>query len=102
MSLLISTGDAGTIEGQLAADLTGATVLAHLQRHNGEAFTKECTITDPAEGAWSFAYTAEDFDTAGYYRLELEVTYSNGEVQTFAKETNGRNDLVIRVRDQIA
>lgn len=103
MSLLISTGDSGTMEGTVSANLTGATARANIKHQStGTVTSKTCTIPDAEAGTWAFDYDADDFTAAGIYLTEIEVTFSNGKTQSFAKEPNGRDNLKFQVRDQYA
>jgi hypothetical protein len=36
------------------------------------------------------AFSAGDISLEGVYRVEVEVTFSNGKVQTFTYDTDGR------------
>lgn len=99
--LRITTGDSGTIEGAVAANLTGATAVVHI-KNGTDTLTKTATIGDPTAGEWAFDYDDTDFTRNGVAYLEVEVTFSNGQVQTFAYEANGRDRLAVAVRSQYA
>ena len=100
--LVITTGDIGTIEGAVSADLTGAaSVEVNIKTPDRTVVTKTATIGDPAAGEWSISYAANDFVREGVYRLEVEVTFSSGEVQTFATVPSGAF-IQFRARAQIA
>ena len=66
------------------ASLVGATaVQLHIKRPNGNVLTKPATVTDGAGGAWSYSWTTGDLDQHGRWEVEVQVTFSTGEVQTF-------------------
>lgn len=100
--LTLTTGDtAPDMTGTVNADLTGATVEAHIAPPKGGAvITKPVTVTDAATGAWSFTWAAGDLAAVGTYYIEVQVTFSNGEIQTFA--VSGASVASFKARAQIA
>ncbi len=50
---------------------------------NGDAATAEANGT---KGAWSYAWVAGDTDTAGYFNVEVQVTYDDGTPETFPND----------------
>lgn len=71
--------------------LTGATVVFNMVDRAGVAKISRgsCSITDNGDGTATgtptvqYNWTADDTDTAGLYRAEFEVTYSDSTVETF-------------------
>lgn len=84
MTLTLTSGDTGAaLTGIVNANLAGATARIHIQRPDRTVLDQVATITDPMAGAWSYQWGDHDLDQTGPYTVELEVTYSNGRVQTF-------------------
>ncbi|MGN6245093.1 MAG: BppU family phage baseplate upper protein [Motilibacteraceae bacterium] len=83
-----TTGDtAPALTGTVNADLTGASAAVHVRKPDATVIDAPATITDPATGAWSYAWQVGDLDVTGAWAVELQVTYSGGEVQTFGPQT---------------
>ena len=82
-ALTLTVTDDGT-----PVDLTEATgirllVRASADRGSGDPYL-EATLADrPANGVLTYAWQAGDTATAGTYRVEVEVTWPDGAVQTF-------------------
>ena len=79
-------------------DLTGATVKFYMKdsttgsvKINGSA----CTITDATKGKCRYVWISSDTNTVGTYVGEVEVTFSDGKIQT------GYKQLSIIIRDDI-
>lgn len=102
MATPYTVGDtAPAITGTVSADLTNATVEVHVQRPDTTVFSRAGTVTSaPAPGAWSLTLIAGDLTLAGVYRVEVQVTFSNGKIQTFAFDDDGSSNT-FTVRDQI-
>jgi hypothetical protein len=81
--------------GGTAANLTGASVVLHMQKPGGTTVTKTATIVDGAAGTWSYSWLAGELDVAGQWLVEAQVTFSDGKIQTFGPS-------VFRVADQLA
>ena len=82
-----TTGDtAPALTGTVNANLTGAAVELHLRKPDGTTLTKTAQVTDPATGAWSYAWQVGDLDAAGVWEVEAQVTYSDATVQTFGPQ----------------
>lgn len=82
-----TTGDtAPALTGIVNADLTGATAVAHLRKPDATVVTKAATITDALTGAWAVAWSAGDLDQGGSWKMELQVTFAGGAIQTFGPQ----------------
>ena len=82
----LTVGDtAPTITGTASANLTGATLELHIKRPDKTVVTKAAAIVDGAAGTWSATLGAGDLNQAGTYYTELQVTFSNGKVQSFKR-----------------
>lgn len=93
---------APTLTGTVSASLVGATVVVHIKRPRPlTVLSKTATVTDAAAGAWSVAFATGDLAQAGLHYVEVEVTFSNGKVETFAL-TGAEKANTFKVRDQIA
>jgi len=98
---LYTVGDtAPTITGTVNADLSGASLVVNVARPDGTVFTHTGTATTPLAGKWSCTLAAGDLNQAGIYRVEVQVTYSDTTVQTFAFDTDEQFNN-FPVRDQI-
>lgn len=85
-----------------AVSVAGATVRFHM-RLLGGASTKVnalATIVDGPAGQVKYQWQTADTDTAGNYRGEFQVTFSNGTIETFPNR--GDLPLEITIWDQIA
>lgn len=101
MSTPYTVGDtAPALTGNVNVNLTGAAVEVHVSRPDATVFSRAGTIVGAATGAWSFQLIAGDLTLAGVYRIEVQVTFSGGTIQTFAFDTAGQSN-VFTVRDQI-
>lgn len=100
--LTITTGDSGAIEGTIDADLTGATaVQVHLKHSLGGVLSKPATVGDPTKGEWSIPYAKGDITAAGICYVEIEVTFSSTDVQTFALDDDD-HEMQFLVREEYA
>lgn len=72
-------GETGTV-----INLTGCSVkFIFRQALTGEyKFKRACDITDPINGICEYSFEATDLDTVGNFVGELEITFSNGKIQT--------------------
>jgi hypothetical protein len=102
MATPYTVGDtAPALTGTVSADLTGATVEVHVQRPDGTVFSRAGTVTTaPAPAAWSLQLVTGDLTLGGVYRVEVQATFSNGKIQTFAFDDAGSANT-FTVRDQI-
>ena len=62
-----------------AVDLTGASVAFHMDG----VINSAAVITDAAGGSVRYDWAAADTATAGSYRAEFQVTFSDGSIETF-------------------
>jgi len=79
-----STLDANDDSTWAAIDLTGASVRLRI-RELGSTTVKStltCTVTDASNGKAATDFPSGTLDTAGVFEGELEVTFSNGGIQT--------------------
>jgi uncharacterized protein YfaS (alpha-2-macroglobulin family) len=67
----------------VAANITGSTIALHLKKPSGTITTKTGTIVSGSAGTWSYSWQTGDIDEAGTWWVEVQVTYSNGKIQTF-------------------
>lgn len=65
-------------------NLSGAAVLFKFRKQGASAnvFSRACTITDAANGECYYDWQANDLASVGAHRGEVEVTFSDGKVQT--------------------
>jgi hypothetical protein len=77
------------------ANLTGATATLHIARPNGTVLTVTASIVSPTAGTWAYTWVTGDLSVTGVHNLEVQVTYSNGRVQTFGPQS-------FEVTDQLA
>lgn len=90
MMLSWTTGDtAPDLSGVVNANLTGATVVVHVKLPDGTVLVKAATVTDAAGGAWSMDWAPGELALAGTHAPEVQVTFSNGKVQTFRLSADG-------------
>lgn len=53
-----------------------------------------CTVVDAATGRISYAWDAADTDTAGIFEAEVEVTFSDGTVESFPNDGFQRVEVI--------
>jgi hypothetical protein len=70
-----------------AANITGSTLALHIRRGDGTSLTKVGSIVSGPAGTWSYRWIAGDLTVAGAYRVEVQVTFSDGGIQTFGPAT---------------
>ena len=96
---VLTVGDTTSLTGSVNADLTGATgVEVHLKRPDASVIEREADVVDAVEGDWTFDLIVGDLDQAGTYRIEVKVTFSNGEQQTFGTDRSGK-EITFKVRN---
>lgn len=68
-----------------AVDITGNLgVTFHMRNQAGTVVVDAAaTVNDASAGDVKYSWSAGDTDTAGVYDAEFEVTYANGDVETF-------------------
>jgi hypothetical protein len=72
-----------------AVDVSGATSVRFHMKAPGASSAKvdaAATLVDGANGVVKYEWQAADVDTVGVYKGEFEVTYSNGDVETFPSD----------------
>lgn len=83
-------------EAGAAKDLTTATSVVVYMRELTATTNKidgsSVTITDAANGIVTFTPTAADMDTAGVYKAEFLITWSDAKVTTWPNNTNKKTD----------
>lgn len=97
-----TVGDTGpnlvaTLTSIPSSAFTGATCQVHVRKPGGTTVTLpggQVTF-DTAAGTVTVAWAAGDLDTAGNWLFEVQVTYSNGQIQTFP-------GAMFVVRDELA
>ena len=83
-----TTGDtAPALTGTVNTNLTGAALILHLRKPSGVILTLPAQVADPAAGAFSYQWRPDDLDAVGAWKVEAQVTYSDGRVQTFGPST---------------
>ena len=68
-----------------AVNLTGATIELHFKKPDRTVATLAATGT--SEGAVTGAAWGDLLDQAGSWNVEVQVTYSDGTIQTFGPQT---------------
>lgn len=104
--LTIKRGDAGRIiSGQFTAngaaiDCTGNSSRKILMSRGGVLKIDSIfTFTDEETGSWSYELQSDDVDTAGTYKLELEVVLPGPQVVTFPTDPDHPYLIVLIQRD---
>ena len=90
-----STGCTPNPAAATPANLSGAVVVLHIDRDGAPLLTKTPIVTDAMLGKWSYDWAVGDLIVDGMYRVEAEVTYAGGQIQTFGP-------AAFRVKRQIA
>ena len=69
---------------QTPVNLTGSTISGKVRLKNGNEIALVCSITDPTAGKFQFELSAATTATLpeGVHRIEVQVVYSDGSVQT--------------------
>ena len=102
MTATLTVGDtAPTLTGTVNNNITGATLALHVQRPDATVFTRTASIVNGAAGTWSAQLQSGDLTLAGAYLTELQVTYSDSTVQSFALDDRG-GVTYFKVRNQMA
>ncbi len=65
-------------------NLTSASVQLHMEDQAGTIkIDSACTITNGVNGIVQYDWVTGDTDTVGTYKVEFEVTYFDGTIETF-------------------
>lgn len=74
--------------GDNPIDLTGSTVKFHMKVSFGAEpkISSEAEIVSPTEGLVQYNWKTGDTDTTGTFLAEWEVTFPNGDIQTFPND----------------
>jgi len=83
--------DVPVIEAQLTdaqdnpVDLSDASVEFHMAEPRGgqTVINADALVTEPTEGVVQYVWSDTDTSQAGRYRAEFEVTYANGDTDTY-------------------
>lgn len=103
-SLWLTVGDTPVLSGKINAATVGASAQVHIKPPTGSVVNRAATtLDDNGDGtsSWSLALIDGDVAVVGEYQIEVEVTFSDSSVQTFALDANGRQSA-FRVRAAIA
>jgi uncharacterized protein YfaS (alpha-2-macroglobulin family) len=67
-----------------AVSLVGASVRLHIKETGGSTLLiKNMTITDATQGLVQYDWVDPDTAVAGTYNAEIQVTYSDGKIETY-------------------
>jgi len=88
-SLYVNLAQDGSV-----VDLTGAAVKFHM----GTVIDTAAVITDATRGSVRYDWLAADTATAGSYRAEFQVTFSDGGIETFPNDGH----LIINIYSELA
>lgn len=77
-------------------NLTGATVALYIRAVGSETLvdTIACVLITPADGTITAEIASDTFEAAGIYEGEVQITYSDGGIQTI------QDFIKFKVRDQ--
>ncbi len=65
-------------------DITGASVRLHIKEVGGSTLViKDMTILDQETGLVQYDWVTGDTSQAGNFNAELQVTYADGEIETY-------------------
>lgn len=82
-------------------DLSGATVRFHMKAYGATSTKVDAAATivgDAVNGVVKYVWQSGDTDTVGTYNAEFEVTYGDGNIETFPNDKN----LTIVVKAELA
>lgn len=83
-----------------AVNLTGASVRFHMEDEAGTVKVDAAgTLVDAANGKVKYDWQPADTDTAGRFKAEWEVTFSDGTIRTFP---TGSSKTTVVVHGEIA
>ena len=96
--IVLTVEDNVTLTGSVNADMTGATLTAHVKRPDASVIVRGADIVDALEGDWSFDVIDGDLTVPGNYKIEIAVVYSDGDHQIFGVDRSGK-EIVFKVRN---
>jgi hypothetical protein len=98
----LTVGDsAPVLTGSVSANLTGAALELHILRPDGTTVTRSASIVSAPAGTWSATLGTTTLNQPGRYFVEVQVTYSDTTIQTFATDAYDQ-PISFNVRQQIA
>lgn len=77
-----------------AVDLSSATQVRFLASNGTFTIVGTCTVTDAANGEVTYTWAVGDTANIGTYKVEFEVTWTGGGVQTFPNGDYKELDIV--------
>jgi len=93
VTLELTVGDTSpTLTGKVNANLTAAQGIAvHIRRPDATVLTKTAAaVGAPANGDWiAEVWAVGDLSVPGIHKVETQVTFADGKVQTFVDDTQG-------------
>lgn len=105
MTLVLTVGDsAPPFAGTINAGTVGASAVVHIRRSDASVVSRTAdTLTDSGDGssAWTLDTLSTDLTVTGPYTIEVQVTFSDGTVETFSQGANGKPSTFV-VKQQIA
>ena len=80
----------------VVVDLTGSTLIFRAQKQGAsvQKFAGNMSIVEAASGTCKYNVAATDFDEAGDYYAEIQVTFGGGKIITFG-------DIVVHVKPEL-
>ena len=80
----------------VVVDLTGSTLIFRAQKQGAsvQKFAGNMTIVDAVSGTCKYTVADGDFDEAGDYYAEIQVTFGGGKIITFG-------DIVVHVKPEL-
>ena len=80
----------------VVVDLTGSTLIFRAQKQGAsvQKFAGNMSIVEAASGNYKYNVAATDFDEAGDYYAEIQVTFGGGKIITFG-------DIVVHVKPEL-
>lgn len=68
-----------------AVDLSASSVDIRVAGARGgpNVVNEDVTVAEPSEGVIQYTFSDDDLDDSGRYRVEFEVTYGTGNVETY-------------------
>lgn len=99
-ALAVTLKDIDADGNEAPVNLTGSTVVFHMRARGGatKVTSGSCTITAGAAGTVKYPWAAIDTDTVGRYDGEFQVTFADGSIATYPRDTY----VPIEITDDIA